>query len=369
MFLSVSFEFVSSALLKPVVVGASYKTVPNFQKLQFPDAKEAAILVNEIDGIRESIVLSTCNRYEVYASSENTPRVAGAIRDALFSNVSAYVYESEGAVEHVVKVAIGHDSLVYGEDEILGQLKKSLGTHSSSIDRGRILPRLVNLAISQGKDFRNQARRPSRSIANWAIRVAYNARPDLSRVGIVGAGSLGADIFRRMRNNSLVSDIYLVNRTPRRIDEFNTAPLSSIPRVFREAHVVFVCAPVTMNADLVSPSDAPHPVVIDVSVPSRVDSSLSRATRVISLEQLEADQRETCRRHAKEVSSSYMKQLGRSKVAGTLMKYFQGNTDRGIERRLVHPLIEYIHSADTLDPELFLYLFERAHGINGTVPE
>src|SRR5919204_988984 len=153
-----------------IVVGLSHKTAPVEirEKLAVPESRigQALTRLSAYPGITESLLLSTCNRVEVYAVVEEAEaghaRVQGFLADTHLS-LSAeqltphlYRYTDERAIGHLFRVASSLDSMIVGEPQILGQLKDAYGlslTHKSS---GVILNKVVKKALSVAKRVRTE---------------------------------------------------------------------------------------------------------------------------------------------------------------------------------------------------------------------
>src|SRR3990172_6013272 len=123
-----------------IVVGLSHKTAPVDvrEKLSFPEAtvSDALKALMGYEGVRESLILSTCNRVEIYAAVQDSARSVEQIkkfiadyhklsREAL--ERSLYIHTDGQGVRHVFRVASSLDSMVVGEPQILGQLKDDHG--------------------------------------------------------------------------------------------------------------------------------------------------------------------------------------------------------------------------------------------------
>ena len=164
-----------------LAVGISHRTAPLEvrERVAFSgeDCVLAARALRALQGVEEAVLVSTCNRTEVYALvSPDDP-------DAVFnwlmqhsgidhSKASEYFYthRNRQAVEHLFNVASGLDSLVLGEPQILGQLKSAWQSAREAESLGKITDRLFQRAFSTGKTVRNET-----GIASHPISVAYIA--------------------------------------------------------------------------------------------------------------------------------------------------------------------------------------------------
>ncbi|MEQ9619671.1 MAG: glutamyl-tRNA reductase [Deltaproteobacteria bacterium] len=191
-----------------VVVGLSYKTAPveirerfSFTAEEFESALEALF---SRDHVEECLILSTCNRVEIYAVSENADICVSNIKKFLseFHSVpedsfspSLYFHLGHMAVRHFYKVASGIDSMVVGEPQILGQIKEAYKIASMKGTAGLILNRLCHSAFFVAKKVRTETGIGSRavSISYVAVELAKRIFDDLSHrtVMLIGSGEMG----------------------------------------------------------------------------------------------------------------------------------------------------------------------------------
>ncbi len=152
--------------------------------------------VRAIDGLSGAVILSTCNRVEFYASSICPVRtidgLRGLMRERTGYDAPLYIHDTTRSVQHLFRVASGLDSMVIGETEILGQVKKA---YSSAAELGattRHLNKLFQHAFRVAKHVRTETQitRGSTSVGSVAVDLAGKIFGDLSgkRVMILGAG-------------------------------------------------------------------------------------------------------------------------------------------------------------------------------------
>jgi glutamyl-tRNA reductase len=180
------------------------------------------------DHVEEALVLSTCNRLEVYADvtkfhggvQEVTERVAartGVAIDELTEHL--YVHYEDRAVQHLFSVAAGLDSMVVGEQQILGQLRASLQAAREEGCIGRTLGQLVEHALRTGKRVHTETGidGAGRSIVSVGVDLAMQALGPASgvRALVVGAGAMSS-LAGTMLARAGVEAITVVNRTPER---------------------------------------------------------------------------------------------------------------------------------------------------------
>ena len=194
-----------------------------------PDAHAAAL--SELaarPGVAEAVLVSTCNRTEVYCRADD----AGAARDWLVQAGARagvevgsllYCHSDAEAVRHAFRVASGLDSMVLGEPQILGQVKQSVRTAENAGTLGSLLGRLFQRTFAVAKQVRTETALGAQSISMAAasLKLAQNLFGDLSRTRmlLIGAGEmveLAATYFVAQRPQSVV----VANRTLARGEAF-----------------------------------------------------------------------------------------------------------------------------------------------------
>jgi glutamyl-tRNA reductase len=208
------------------VVGISHRTAPVAwrERLAVPDARLPDLMgaLRTQGDIQEAVVLSTCNRVELYTVTPPALRVEPLIRNTLLGTAdpdldnSFYALEDEAAVRHLFQVAAGLDSLVIGEAEILGQVKRAYDLAKNIQSTGKLTNVLFQRAMHVGKMVRTQTRisEGPTSVASLAVSLAERIFGDLStsRVFVLGAGPMAELALRTFRSQK-VSEILVANRT------------------------------------------------------------------------------------------------------------------------------------------------------------
>ncbi len=212
-----------------VVVGLSHKTatVKIREKVAFsPNNIEKPLReLITLDGIIEGVIVSTCNRVEIYATTRD---IAGGIarikrfmaeyHHLTFEDIEPhlYSYHAEDAIRHVFRVASSLDSMVVGEPQILGQIKTSYGYAAEFKSSGIILNRFLHKAFSVAKRVRTETRIATAavSVAFAAVELAKKVLGDLSdkTVMLIGAGEM-CELAAKHFVNSGAKGVMVTNRT------------------------------------------------------------------------------------------------------------------------------------------------------------
>ena len=214
-----------------VLVGVNHKTAPVEVRelLAFSEEACAAGLRTLVDGevVREGMIVSTCNRVEVLTATtseqtqENQERITHFLSQYrhlppdLFRDHS-YSHFDDQAVRHVFRVASSLDSMVVGEPQVLGQVRKAYSVALEAGTAGRVLNRLIHQAFHVAKRVRSET-----GIAANAVSISYMA-VELGKkifgslkgqsVLLVGAGEM-AELSARHLINAGVSRVLIANRT------------------------------------------------------------------------------------------------------------------------------------------------------------
>lgn len=215
--------------MKILVVGLSHKTAPVEirEKVAFSPTAMADPLrqMLALDAVIEGIIVSTCNRVELYAVSREPERALLQLKNFLakFHAVSyqrleehLYNFWGEDAIRHVLRVAASLDSMVIGEPQILGQIKTAYGYASEFKTAGLILNRFMHKAFSVAKRVRTET-----AIASNAVSVSF-AAVELARkifdhledktVMLIGAGEM-CELAAKHFINCGIAEVMVTNRT------------------------------------------------------------------------------------------------------------------------------------------------------------
>ncbi len=291
-------------------LGLNHTTAPIRlrEKLDFGEEALQAALArlgcgSGLNHIAELVILSTCNRVELYATSNES------VFDSLETFLSEargfpidelhpllYQFTDEEAVQHLMKVAAGLDSLVVGEPQILGQVTHALELARGQGAAGPLLNRLFQVAIHAGKRARTEteiSRNPA-SVSSLAASLCQHAHPDLKTAEVVvfGAGEMAELAVEALRKRG-VEKILVVNRTLERArglaERWNaeTATFESIHEALNRADILIAStgAPHTLiHPEMVRAAMQKRPhrslVLIDIAVPRDIDPEVAEIHHV-----------------------------------------------------------------------------------------
>ncbi|NLG75485.1 MAG: glutamyl-tRNA reductase [Xanthomonadaceae bacterium] len=242
-----------------VVIGINHRTAPVEirEKVVFPEHDLSVALreMTKLPGVREGVIVSTCNRTELYCLSDGgePPLVQWLSRwHDLASHqvdISASVYrlQDSAAIKHVFSVACGLDSLVLGEPQILGQLKTAYRQAHEVGTTGPYLNRLMQTAFSVAKRVRTETRIGANavSVASAAVVLARTVfeRLENHTALLIGAGEMIALAARHLRANGL-RRVIVANRSIERAQELaeefggSAIGLEALPSHLADADIV-----------------------------------------------------------------------------------------------------------------------------------
>jgi len=324
------------------------------------------------DGIEEAVIVSTCNRTEVYSVGPKQSRqqvrqwlqTKGGLSEAEMER-HCYVHERERAVHHLFRVAGGLDSLVLGESQIVGQLKEAWQMSADAGGVEKVLDRLFQHAFATGKRIRTKTRIGEHpvSVAYTTVMLAKQIFGDLTSktVILVGAGEMVELCGRHLHDKGL-SSLIIANRSIERArelaEEFNAlaVSLNDLPGVIHKADILISSTaslePVihadTVKAALKQRRNQPM-FMVDIAVPRDIHPDVGKLGNVYlyTIDDLQkvVDENLSKRTEAAEAASGdvdesveeFMRWLNGARAAvylKNLHKHARENSDELVEKAL-----------------------------------
>ncbi|MCZ4536593.1 glutamyl-tRNA reductase [Gordonia terrae] len=317
-----------------LLFGVSHRSAPVevLERLAVSD-HDRPKLIDELlssRAISEAMLVSTCNRVEIYAVVDAFHPALEAVGSVLGDHSGmtvnemtrhAYVRYSEAAVEHLFTVAAGLDSLVVGEQQILGQIRNAYLSADANDSAGRVLHELAQQALRVGKRVHTETGidRAGASVVSVALHRAKSlllADPAtgahrLRRAVVVGAGAMGGLATAQLAREG-VTEMVVVNRTVDKADHLagNIAAnhgisvrgvgLDDLPEAMATADVVVTCTGAigavvgvgsVHSALAARTGDAAPLVICDLGLPRNVDPAAARlpGVHIVDIEGLRGD--------------------------------------------------------------------------------
>jgi glutamyl-tRNA reductase len=280
-----------------VVVGLSHRTAPVEVRERLAVApgeleRELRDIASEA-GLEEALLISTCNRVELYATSRNPIAACQDTKETLKKRLEGIsddhvLYQERGidVVRHIFRVASSLDSLVVGEPQILGQVKEAFDAARDAGTVGTLLNRCFTQAFATAKRVRNETgiAEGTVSVSSIACGLAQKIFGDLEgrRTLLLGAGDMGEAAARSLRQTG--TKLHVINRSDERARALARAcdgravPYEKLTTELAEADVViastaspqFILTPKLMKS--VARTRRYRPLfIIDIAVPRDVD--------------------------------------------------------------------------------------------------
>ncbi|MCO6147727.1 glutamyl-tRNA reductase [Flavobacterium sp. NRK1] len=270
-------------------VGLSYRKADAAIRGKFSlgnTAKTSLLQQAKQEGIESLIVISTCNRTEIYGYAEHPFQLIKLLCDNSQGTVEefqrvAFVYKNTEAINHVFRVGSGLDSQILGDFEIISQIKTSFNESKNLGLTNAFIERLVNCVIQASKRIKNETELSSgaTSVSFASVQYIMNNVPDIQNKNILlfGTGKIGRNTCENLVKHTKNDHITLINRTREKAEQiagkFNliVKDYDLLPLELPNADVLVVAtgAPVpTIDKDILT-TNKPL-LILDLSIPKNV---------------------------------------------------------------------------------------------------
>jgi glutamyl-tRNA reductase len=337
-----------------LLLGVSHKTAPVDvrERLDFSsrDLGAAVEALATRSSAAESVVLSTCNRSEVYVASENPTRARDEIIEFLchFHSLPPdsfaphlFSFGDDAAAKHLFRVAAGLDSLVVGEPQILGQVKDAFETASGRRCTGPMLSKLFHWSFGVGKRVRTET-----ALGEGAVSISFAAitlarkifgRLEGRRVLVIGAGEVSSLTAEHLRAQG-VGEIVITSRTAAHAEALADAVggraerWEDVPSLLAAADIVITATgsqrPILTRAQVEAATGRHRSdtlFIIDLAVPRDVEASVGDIEQVFlyNVDDLQTIVQENLSRRSREIAHA------ETIVAEELLKFATWQRSRG----------------------------------------
>ena len=378
-----------------LALGLNHKTAPIAirEQASFSQENLAESLrdLKNINGVHEATIISTCNRTEIYCGLESVS--ANQVVEWMHKYLRAtprkfspylFTHYDQNAVQHLLRVCSGLDSMVLGEPQILGQIKQAYQLASENGAVGKQLTQLFQYAFSVAKQVRTDTSIGSNpvSIAFAAVRLAKQIFGDLSRQTalLIGAGET-IELAARHLYSSDIGSMIIANRTTQRAEllgqEYGARGIAigQIPEVLAEADIIITSTasplPIlgkgAVEQALKVRKHQPM-FMVDIAVPRDIESQVAQLDDVFlytvdDLQNVVDDGRKSrleAATQAEEIILAqvevFMRKLRAMSAVGTITDFRRSAAD--IQRTLMEKSLRQLEHGE--DPEEVLRRF--AHG-------
>ena len=275
------------------VAGINYKKSDISVRSSFalsPEQYQSLLAKAKSMKYKDLFVLSTCNRTEIYGVANEAKDLINLLCEytegdaALFHN-KGYIKNGCLAAEHLFNVSAGLDSQILGDYEIVGQLKNAVKVAKKQGTISSFFERLTNTSFHASKVIKNAT-----TLSGGTISVAFAAIQYLKslhsnyknkKVILIGAGKIGKNTCKNLRDYLMVKDITIVNRTLEKAMtaaaelNINYAPFENYTDELERADIVIVATnaekPILSKANF---KETDNKILIDLSVPNNIDSNV-----------------------------------------------------------------------------------------------
>jgi glutamyl-tRNA reductase len=332
-----------------LILGLNHESAPVHirEKIAFPEKEIGDPLrtVSALDGIREDLIISTCNRVEILLVAEKKEEAAEKVRDfiARYHEVDRqeldphlYLHSGGDAIRHMYRVASSLDSLIVGEPQILGQVKDAYEYAREAGTVGLVLDRLMSKTLTVAKKVRTET-----GIARSAVSISFAAVELAKKIFgetegrtamIIGAGEMGELALRHLVNSG-IKEVLVANRTFQKAVELAEEFGGTAVR-FEDLHDYLLISDI-----VISSTGAPHVIIhaddirklmgrrkyqpmffIDIAVPRDIDGAVNDIDNVYlyNVDDLQAVVNSNVKDRAKEAEKA--EEIVRNEV-GTFQKW------------------------------------------------
>lgn len=288
--------------MEVAVIGVDHHIAPMEirEKMSFTESKkEKAFQVLCQENIHELIIISTCNRSEIYIASKELKKSVSFVCDYLKEytrrdDIKNYLFikENREAVYHIFQVAAGLESLVIGEDQILGQVKEALEYAIEKGHSGKLLNKLFREAITQAKYIKTTfkiSENPT-SVSYVGLKMLKKEIGSLEgkRALIIGAGNMGELSLRYIMEENL-DQVYITNRTHDKLNQLLAQFEGACPIYYQDRYDLLPQIDI-----LISTTASPHTVfrkedmpdlskdlyILDLAMPRDVEKEIGELEKV-----------------------------------------------------------------------------------------
>jgi glutamyl-tRNA reductase len=359
--------------MKLIAAGISHKTAPVELREQFAVKQSAivdlAFVLKSFGQLDEIILLSTCNRVEIYGTTRQATGHVKSLLQLLCAEPRdlaphIYLYEGAAAVRHLLSVTAGLDSLVLGETEITGQIKNAYEIARNAGLTGRVLNRLFQRAFQATKEIRTRTGIGRGTVSIKSTAVGLIGKTDLSQqsIMVLGAGAMAESCVRLLVKKGARS-IFISSRSfDRALDLATRCGGEAVCfgySLFEMREVHAVIAATSSSETLLSRDDVDNLMkarrnrpllLIDLAVPRNIDPAVRGLEHVAlhNIDDLEAVARRGVQARTRELAACH--QIIEAHVAALIGKLNAGDDRLSTEERNHYGVSDLFATSSNLLP-------------------
>jgi glutamyl-tRNA reductase len=323
-----------------ILCGISHKTAPvEIREKAIFSAEKIPFYLNDLlknENVREAVLLSTCNRSELYCDADEVEKVIdwfcrqhqitqGELKSVL------YIHQGQEAVTHMMQVACGLDSMVLGEPQILGQMKDAFSESCAAGSVGTLFNRLFQQIFAVAKEVRTNTAIGACpvSISSSAVNLVkqhFSGSINTATVLLLGAGDTIHLVLRYLKA-LLPKRVFIINRSfenARALAEehrVEAIPFSELQHALQQTDLLFCATGSTqpvVTKSMLQPREKPI-FIVDIAVPRDVDAAVSKLENIklFSIDDLKSiiQQNLHGRGHAAEKAQEMIRQKSQEFIA------------------------------------------------------
>ncbi|MCB2357952.1 glutamyl-tRNA reductase [Clostridium estertheticum] len=240
--------------------------------------RSLAALINICD---EAVILSTCNRTEIYFKSKDED-IVKKIFNALNWDESlikcVFNYKEEKAVQHLMEVVCGFDSLLLGEDQILGQVRDAYEVAKDSGATKKEFQRFFENAIACGKNFRTKSKTGEIPVSSSSMVVKKAIDLGYKNFMILGYGTVG-QLTTKYILEGKIDSLYIAVRDAQKVDiedqRVKIIPFNDIQKNYEKVDCVISCTTAPHTVVRLNELPSKHLLLFDLAVPRDIEEVVS----------------------------------------------------------------------------------------------
>ncbi len=319
--------------MEVAVIGINHNLSPIKirEKVTFTEAKkiEATTILTEKE-IEEVIILSTCNRSEIYVASDNIEKAVSVVENFFVSyfkdkSIDNYVFSKikDEAVYHIFEVCAGLDSIVIGEDQILGQVKDALITSIELKGSSKILNKLFREAITLAKKIKTETKVSDNplSISYIGVKKLRDKIKDLSdkKVLVIGIGKMGILALTHIREYG-TGQIFICNRKlsksieiSEKIKDIQVVKFENFKDIIRDVDIIISATSsphVIIKEEYIDKNRTKPLYILDLAMPRDVDENLKNINNIFLFDvdslKIESEENKIIRENLLKDSKTYI---------------------------------------------------------------
>ncbi|MBU3143523.1 glutamyl-tRNA reductase [Clostridium sp. CF012] len=250
------------------------------EKLSIIPKRQEKCLEALLNICEEAVILSTCNRTEIYFKSkdEDIIRIFEALNWDKTLVKCVFNYKEEKAIQHLMEVVCGFDSLLLGEDQILGQVRDAYEAAKGSKTTEKELQRLFENAIACGKEFRTKSKIGDIPVSSSSMVVKQAIRGGHKNFMILGYGGVG-ELTSKYILEGEMDLLYIAVRDTQKVNiedpRVKIVPFKDIHKYYEEVDCVISCTSAPHTVVHLKELPKKHLLLFDLAVPRDIEEIVS----------------------------------------------------------------------------------------------